>query len=170
MTNFYFDSILHFINFFVRKNKISEYDNSELNMRILHLMQISNKYHLMKYGRMIIGCNNDKRKLIGNAPANILFGIVSFFDKSQLSAINEMFHGFATDVLSSRKEFDQLYFSKSDIEAMEVTHNRYGDSEIDELSDILHCNLFGYPETSSIFDDINNTLVQLNKEMYNNIL
>lgn len=131
------------LNYFARKKggKINK-------MKAIKLVFFADRYHLRKYGRPVVGDIYWAMKL-GPVGSNLLNTTKLSTESLDLDCLNyaKSFLSNSGDSdklldLLSKKELDLNVFSQTDIEALEVAYNEFGDKDQFELADITH----NYPE------------------------
>jgi len=162
---FNFDKFLACVQYFAFKN-VEQLDK----YKISKLLFLADKYHLVKYGRPIIG---DRYCAIehGPVPSQSLDLLNDFSKKSWVSLrlsgrstpvpadrrLRQMFESLELDEkftyppFKTKKPPHLKFLSKSDIKALDLTIERYGDKSFSELKAITHSMMaykkaFGNPQ------------------------
>jgi uncharacterized phage-associated protein len=108
------------------------------------LLFLADKYHLVRYGRTITG---DKYFALPYGPVptrllNLLSGVVGGAESDEqvaaLSALLTIDHAFRDPRISAPRHLPQEHLSKSDIEALDETLERYGRKTFAELRALTH--------------------------------
>lgn len=118
------NKIINSILFFANKSK-----NKSINrLTLMKLLWLSDRVHLNKYGRLIL---KDNYKALPHGPVP---SATMDFSKNSDST------NFSVDQynIEAEKEFDERYFSKSDLEVMNLIWEKFGHFDRFYLSDLSH--------------------------------
>lgn len=116
--------IINTILFFSNKSVKKTIDR----VKLIKLIWLSDRLHLNKYGRLIL---NDRYKALPNGPVA----------SQTLTKSNSSIHGvFSVNGynIKALKDFENEFFSFSDIEILEYVWNKYGKNETFFLRDLSH--------------------------------
>lgn len=116
--------ILNSIIFFASKS----HDNSINRLKLMKLLWLADRIHLNRFGRLIL---KDNYNALPNGPVPSKTMDVS--KQTVDSAFNvKDYH------IVAKADFDSKYFSKSDIDVMELVWEKYGNMNQYELRDFSH--------------------------------
>lgn len=131
------------INYFASKSSEGRINR----LKLLKLLWLADKYHLLKYGRMIL---KDYYVAMPHGPIASMTKDLSHaagLNKYSLAYISsERYH------VTSVSQADTRFFSESDIEVMDLVWEKFSDFDRFELRDLTHL----YPEWKRFEKDIDN--------------
>lgn len=127
------------INYFARKEASCNGDK----LKIIKLIWLTDRYHLRKYGRPVIGDEYIAMPLgpVGSGVKDIIEQS-SFAAKEEISYAKKYIKPVSRTIVESFKEVDFDVFSKTDIESLEFAYNNFGAFDAIKLARITH----KYPE------------------------
>jgi len=129
------------INYFTRKS-----ENNTINrMKLMKLLWLSDRLHLQMNGRTVL---KDNYVAMKNGPVPSL--AKEFSETRDHDYIAEFFYPSGDYEVSSVKESEIKYFSKSDIEVFEAVWSEFGSLNEFQLSDLSH----EYPEWKQFEEDL----------------
>ena len=139
-------------------NHLALKEGGKINkMKAIKLLYFAERYHLRKYGRLIVNDDYWAMKLgpIQSTVMNIVGKNQGGFLDDAEAEYSEKYLGFGffgkrTRVVESREKVDENVFSQTDIEALNFSYDKFGSQEEFDLADLTHC----YPEWSKFKERI----------------
>ncbi len=125
--------ILYFAN---RSN-----DNTIDRLKLMKLIWLSDRLHLNKYGRLII---KDRYKALPNGPIASSALTMSNYSLPEIYEVD----GYR---IKSKHNFQEDYFSKSDLKVMDYVWGKFGEMDTFELRDFSHL----FPEWLRYEEELN---------------
>lgn len=176
--NIHQEKIENAILFFTNKSE----DKSINRLKLMKLLWLSDKLHLSKYGRLII---KDRYNALPHGP------VPSYTLDLCRSTLEGKFKVLDFNI-HAEKEFDERFFSKSDLEIMNYVWNKFSDINQFEIRDYSHKfkewlrfekelndssfpnkydiviqDFFEFPDLEEFDDLLNNELIEQSKENFN---
>lgn len=158
-TGFLYKKATQALNYFSSKEQ-----NGEINrMKALKLMWLSDRYHLRRYGRLII---NDtyfalKNGAVASATKDIAYGVTFFLESEEESYRSKFLATKGKYDFMSIENPELMVFSKSEIQTLDLIYKNFGNLDQFQLSDLSHL----YPEWSKFKNNFDNTQTSSRFEM-----